>query len=397
MNERIVVSGMGIVSAIGNNVAENWTSLKQQRSGIGKANHFQSVHVAKMPFGEINSSDEQLIEELGWNREKGVSRTTLLALKAFREAIHEAGLTENHLSKNKRIAFISASTVGGMCETDALYQDANLLGTTSKFAAVYEGSNHTFEIARLYGLSGYIDTINTACSSSANAILLGSKLLETNRVDIAIVGGSDCLSKFTVNGFNSLRILSSKACKPFDSERDGLNLGEAAAYLVLQREPDAKVKHAVLSGYGNANDAFHPSATSDDALGPRLTMQKALDKAKIVAADIDYINAHGTGTPNNDSTETFALESIFETVPPFSCTKSYTGHTLAAAGAVEAIYSILCLENNWCAPTLNWSTPLEVYSSKTLTSGLEKELSHVLSNSFGFGGNCTSLLFSKCI
>lgn len=397
MSQRIVVSGMGIISAIGNDVSENWHSLRQQQSGIRFTTHFDSAYAKTLPFGEIDASNSTLRNWVDWETNKPVSRTTLIALKAFQEAIHAAQLSEEQI-KSKRTAFISASTVGGMCETDSLYKDANLMGEASPFVSTYEGSNHTFEIAKVYGIRGYIDTINTACSSASNAILLGAKLIASGRVDRAIVGGVDCLSKFTVNGFNSLRILSENPCKPFDGNRDGLNLGEGAAYLVLERENEASTKHALFSGYGNANDAFHPSATSDQAYGPRATMNLALQMAGLQAHEIDYINAHGTGTPNNDVTETYALEQIFQgNVPPFASTKSYTGHTLAAAGALEAVFSILCLENNWCAPTLNWAEPLEKYSSKTLTTGLEKTLQHVLSNSFGFGGNCTSLIFSKCI
>lgn len=396
MNQRIVVSGMGIISAIGNDLSENWHNLYQQESGIGLAKHFQSVYASTLPFGEIDASNDALKSWVQWNSEKAISRTTLIALKAFQEAVSAAELSNEEI-KSKRTAFISASTVGGMCETDSLYQDANLVGSPSSFINTYEGSNHTFEIARLYGIRGYVDTINTACSSASNAILLGAKLIASGRVDRAIVGGVDCLSKFTVNGFNSLRILSENVCKPFDGSRDGLNLGEGAAYLVLEKESEAKHKHAVLSGFGNANDAFHPSATSDEAFGPCLTMQLALEMAQLEPSSIDYINAHGTGTPNNDVTETFALEKIFQQVPPFASTKSYTGHTLAAAGALEAVYSILCLKHNWCAPTLNWETPMESYTSRTLTTGLDKKLEHVLSNSFGFGGNCTSLIFSACI
>lgn len=396
---RIVVTGMGIVSALGSDVAENWHSLQTLQSGIGKATHFQSAYASVFPFGEIQLSDEELKQDLYWNRERSVSRTTLIALKAFREAIAQAGLSEE-IIQSPRTAFISASTVGGMCQTDALYMDANLTNGISPYINTYEGSQHLYEIVRMYGMRGYTDTINTACSSAANAILLGSRLLESGRADYVIAGGTDCLSKFTVNGFNSLRILSESPCKPFDEERDGLNLGEGAAYLVLEKADTnhSRKEMACLSGYGNSNDAFHPSATSDEAYGPVLAMSQALKKASLEPKAIDYVNAHGTGTPNNDLTESVALQTIFgDTPPPYSSTKAFTGHTLAAAGALEAVFSILALENDWLIPNIHLRTPIQAVPFSPVTESRKEPLKHVLSNSFGFGGNCTSLIFSKCI
>jgi 3-oxoacyl-(acyl-carrier-protein) synthase len=285
-----------------------------------------------------------------------------------------------------------------MCYTDQLYQDANMR-TPSQYVTHYEGSDHGLQLVRLFGMKGITDTINTACSSSANAVALGVRLLETNRADRVIVGGSDCLSKFTVNGFNSLRILSETACTPFDQDREGLSLGEAAAYLVLERM-DAnsnKTCHALVRGFGICNDAFHPSATSDDARGPRMAIELALQRAKLSANQIDCINAHGTGTPNNDETESYAFSKLFSTVPPYSSTKSFTGHTLAAAGAIEAIFSILSLKNNEIYPSLRVFKPIPNFDFQPVThyqSGVQ--INHILSNSFGFGGNCTALIFSSC-
>ncbi len=286
-----------------------------------------------------------------------------------------------------------------MCYTDALYSDANNKGETSDFFSSYEGSNHTLEIVKKYQLKGYTDTINTACSSAANAILLGARLIQTGRADRAVVGGVDCLAKFTVNGFNSLRILNEQPCRPFDEHREGLTLGEGAAYLVLEAENivDEKKKYAEVKGFGNANDAFHPSATSDDARGPLQAMRLALETAGLSPNDIDYINAHGTGTVNNDETESLAFSTLFgETIPPFSSTKSYTGHTLAAAGALEAVISVLSILYQEIYPNLNFETPITGRGLIPVTQWTQNvEINHVMSNSFGFGGNGTSLIFSK--
>jgi 3-oxoacyl-(acyl-carrier-protein) synthase len=248
-----------------------------------------------------------------------------------------------------------------------------------------------------YQIRGFTDTINTACSSSANAIMLGARLIRSGRATRVIVGGVDSLAKYTVNGFNALKILSENPCKPFDVDRDGLNLGEAAAYLVLESEEAASGKkiYAQVAGYGNANDAHHPSAMSDDATGAIACMREAIQSAGICYDQIDYVNAHGTGTQNNDQVELYGLSMLFGHIPPFNSTKSYTGHTLGAAGAVEAIFSILSIRHAELFPSLHVQNPIDTYHSSPIAVFTKKEqVSYVLSNSFGFGGNCTSLVFA---
>lgn len=388
---------MGAISSLGKNVSENHAFLKSGKSGIGKATHFQSVYTESMPFAEIDLSDENLKSILNIN-EKGITRTTLIAIHAFREAIQDAQLTNSEVS-DFETGFISSSTVGGMCYTDQLFHDANQDIEPSEFINSYEGSNHTQFISEKHQIKGYTDTINTACSSSANAILLGARLIQSGRAKRVIVGGADCLSKYTVNGFNSLRILSESPLKPFDKDRDGLTLGEAAAYLVLEDEAlcNNKKKYAELTGFGNSNDAFHPSATSDEAYGPVAAMTAALKEAGIDSSEIDCINAHGTGTPNNDITESYAFSQVFKKVPPFSSTKSFSGHTLSAAGSLEAIFSILSINHSEIYPSLNCRNPIQDFDFQVNRTLIENQsIKHVISNSFGFGGNCTSLVFSAC-
>lgn len=396
---KVFITGIGSISSLGLTVEEQLTNLRNARSGIGKAIYFQSVYTAQLPFAEINAGDDEL-KKLTGCLEKGTTRTTLIAVKAFQEAISDSELSSAQIS-DMRTAFISSSTVGGMCYTDSLYTDANNKGEISEYFSSYEGSNHTLQIVKKYRLRGYTDTINTACSSSANAIMLGSRLIQSGLADRAIVGGADCLAKFTVNGFNSLRILNESPCKPFDEHREGLTLGEGAAYLVLEAEDvvAGKTPYAEVRGFGNANDAFHPSATSGDARGPLKAMRDALQTAGLSPGDIDYINAHGTGTVNNDETESFAFKALFgENVPPFSSTKSFTGHTLAAAGAVEAIISLLSIRYGEIYPNLNFRQSITGYGLIPVTEWKQHiEIKNVLSNSFGFGGNGTSLIFSKCI
>ena len=195
-------------------------------------------------------------------------------------------------------------------------------------------------------------------------------------------------------------ILSDTYNTPFDNERKGLNLGEAAAFLVLESEEVVKKQNkkvlAYVSGYGNANDAFHQTASSENGDGAYLAMQKALKMSSLSTNDIDYINAHGTATPNNDLSEGRAIVRVFENqVPEFSSTKPYTGHTLAAAAAIEAVYSVLALQNNVIFPNLNFKNQMDEFNITPQTTLKEKEINHVLSNSFGFGGNCSTVIFSK--
>lgn len=395
---KVFITGIGTISSLGLNVQENLASLRSGKSGIGKAMHFKSKYTDNLFFAEIDLSDEDLKLRCDVTNEKEMTRTTLIAMHAFSEAIEDAQLSSGELS-SPSTAFISSSTVGGMCYTDHLYADANMNGAPSDYVRSYEGSDHTLRIVRKYEMKGFSDTINTACSSSANAIMLGAKLIKSGRAKRVIVGGSDCLAKYTVNGFNSLMILSEQPCKPFDRNRDGLTLGEAAAYLVLESEDvvEDKRKYAEVSGFGNANDAFHPSATSEEATGPITAMELALRSAKLKADQIDYINAHGTGTPNNDRTEAYAFSQVFRQVPPFNSTKSYTGHTLAASGAIESIFSLLSLTHSELYPSLQCNEPIEEFEFKPIDRYKKNsEIQHVMSNSFGFGGNCTSIILSKC-
>jgi 3-oxoacyl-(acyl-carrier-protein) synthase len=393
--DKIVVTGIGVISAIGNTVLENHLSLRTSLSGMGRLEMLSTQFADKIPFGEVKLSTEYLKQKLG-TQDKGLTRTTLLALHAFNEAIEDASLSEKQISSNDT-ALIGASTVGGMCLTDEMYRDANSTTIASEYLSSYDFASPTLYLQKRFGITGLVNTINTACSSSANAIMHGAKLIKHGYAKRAIVGGTDSLAKFTINGFNSLGILSNEHCRPFDENRKGLNLGEGAAFLVLEKEKDRKNKkaYAELSGYFNANDAFHPSSLSEYGDGPCLSMQGALNFARLSPKDIGFINAHGTGTENNDLVESRAMLKVFTEVPDFASTKSNTGHTLGAAGAIEAVYSILNLHGQEIYARLHFDS---VIPETGLTPNLKytkKNIHHVLSNSFGFGGNCSSLIFSK--
>jgi 3-oxoacyl-(acyl-carrier-protein) synthase len=392
---RIFVTGMGVISAIGDSVDTNRASLIQGKTGIGHSELLTTKYAGALPFGEIKISTQALKENLDAN-EAGTTRTSLLALHALEQAIRNSGLKASEIN-SPGTALIGATTVGGMCLTDELYHDANNRDAGSEYVNSYDCGSVNMYLWKRFHFGGIINTINTACSSSANAIMYGARLIRHGLADRAIVGGVDSLAKFTINGFNSLHILSNGVCAPFDENRNGLNLGEGAGFLVLETEECAVDKrvYAELSGFCNSNDAFHPSSLSENGDGPYIAMQGALQTANLSAGKIDFINAHGTGTENNDEVESRAMIRLFGRPPAFVSTKSYTGHTLGAAGAIEAIYSVLSLCNGELYPQLNFTRPIGATGLIPVASYQKKDMQHVMSNSFGFGGNCSSLIFSK--
>jgi len=281
-----------------------------------------------------------------------------------------------------------------------------LLYTKGKSPVNFINSHHcgftTSYLARYFGLSHYSNTISTACSSAANAIMLGARMIKHNLLDTLLVGGTDALSIFTFNGFRSLMILDQEPCKPFSDNRKGLNLGEGAAFLLIESAESAKRRGVNglcrVSGYGNCNDAFHQTASSPDGRGPFKAMDTAMKNAGLALNEIDYINVHGTGTDNNDLTEGIALKKLFHNnVPDFSSTKSFTGHCLGAAGAIEAVFSAAAILDGEVYSNLRFSNPIKDLELVPVTQYSRKPLNHVLSNSFGFGGCDTSLVFSKAL
>ncbi|MDR2118485.1 MAG: beta-ketoacyl-[acyl-carrier-protein] synthase family protein [Tannerellaceae bacterium] len=397
MTERIFVTGAGIISALGVHKEETFAALREQRSGIAPLFYLKTAHRG-LPAGEVKRTNRDMMRMLGLPETEITTRTSLMGMIAVREALEQAGL----LGKNGlRIALISGTTVGGMDMSEQYYLDFLENDTRNAYIATHDCGACTEMIANHTGVFSMVDTVSTACSSAANAIMLGAMLIRSGRADIAVAGGSECITKFHLNGFKSLMILDPEPCKPFDANRAGLNLGEGAAYVVLESENSVRARNVKplcrLSGYGNACDAFHQTASSPEGEGAFLSMVKALDSAGLSPGDIGYINAHGTGTENNDLSEGIAIRRVFrQHIPPVSSTKSFTGHTTSAAGGVEAVISMLALQHNFIPVNLNFSSPMKELAFVPAT--VEKPalpLQHILSNSFGFGGNDTSLIFSK--
>ncbi|WP_455971868.1 beta-ketoacyl-[acyl-carrier-protein] synthase family protein [Bacteroides congonensis] len=418
---KIYVTGLGIVSGIGIGVSENIEALRQGKHGIGKVTLFPTA--LDVPVSEVKHNNEELKQLLGISPQRTVSRTALLGMVAAKEALEDAGLNQRtsryaqqpsqHIqqppqqdsqqtqqdSQPLRIGFISATSVGGMDLSEHFYESFKENPKRGRLREVisHDCGASTELIASYLGINDFITTISTACSSAANAIMLGARMIKHGLLDAVVVGGTDALCRFTLNGFNSLMILDKAHCRPFDRSRTGLNLGEGAGYLVLQPESSLRrTPYCELSGYANTNEAYHQTGSSPEGDGAFLSMSEAIASSGISPEEIDYINVHGTGTPGNDASEGMALRRIFgEHVPPFSSVKAFIGHTLGASEGIEAVYSVLSLYKGMIYPNLNFTDAMPetgLIPETTFREGIP--VRHVLSNSFGFGGNDSSLLFS---
>ena len=398
MIDPVFVVGVGVISGIGNNVAECLHALEEGKTGIDKIKYLKTNHRDQLPAAEVKLSNDELSAMSGLG--PAVSRTAMLSMVAAREAWDDSGV------KNipaLRTGFVSASTTGGIDKTEEFLPHFLTDNNKGKLKGIinHECGSITTMVAENLGISNHISTISTACSSSANAIMYGARLIRHNLLDAVVAGGTDALTRFTLNGFNNLLVLDGEYCRPFDENRNGLNLGEGAGYVVLVSERVASLlerdPYCALTGYFNANDAYHQTSTSTNGDGPYLAMSGALEMSGLQPQEIDYINLHGTGTQNNDSSEGAAIQRLFHPhYPKMSSTKSFTGHTLGASAGVEAVFSVLALHHGIIYPNLRLQTPMSAFPFVPETAfSRQPGLKHVLSNSVGFGGNCSSLTFSK--
>jgi 3-oxoacyl-[acyl-carrier-protein] synthase-1 len=398
MGKEVCITGAGVVSALGIGKERTLDALRNQRSGLDRVRFLETMHTG-FPVGEVKYSNDELREQLSIPPSEAYIRSSLLAIPAVGEALRQAGLAGERSSRN--IAFLSGLTVGGMDQTENMYADFLTNQTKNDYIELNDCGACTEQIADYFGGFRMVSTIVTACSSSANTLMMAADLIRTGRADMVVAGGTECLSRYHVNGFHTLMILDQHACRPFDRDRAGINLGEGAGYLVLESMESARKRGVSpvgkLSGYYNACDAFHATASSPDGLGPYLAMKGAVENAGLKPEDIDYLNAHGTGTPNNDLTEGLAVMRLFgEKTPPLSSIKAYTGHTTSAAGGFEAVVSLLAIEHNFLPVNKNFRHRIEEHSFTPVTHpDPVRPIRHVLSNSFGFGGNDSAIILSK--
>ena len=395
----IVITGEGVLCAIGLDKPSVLASLKSKHTGIGTMKHLCSSH-KELPVGEVPLSNDDMRNMLGLTEIGFINRTTLMGMLAVRQALEDAGIDSEIIKERSlRSVLVSGTTVAGMDITERFFKDFENSDEVLQCLKTHSAGSCTRLIADYFGFFTKYTTISTACSSAANALMLGARMLTEREADIVVAGGTEALSLFHLNGFNSLMILDHEPCRPFDANRAGLNLGEGAAYVVMETVDGASRRgrkpHAYLTGFGNACDAYHQTASSDNGEGAYLAMTEALQMAGLKPEDIQYVNAHGTGTPNNDLSESMALKRVFEShMPLVSSTKAFTGHTTSASGSIESVICLMALKYQFVPANLGWSKAME--DGIVPTMGIDSyPLHNVVCNSFGFGGNDSSLVFSR--
>ncbi|HEY2324432.1 MAG TPA: beta-ketoacyl-[acyl-carrier-protein] synthase family protein [Thermoanaerobaculia bacterium] len=393
-NVRIAVTGAGIICAIGRDKAEVWRSIRESRDGIGKLTRLAGETFPTNLAAEVL---EELPMPIGKREAKRLSRTDRLALVAANEAIEQA--SGNAPLPRERAIVATGTSTGGLLEGEEYFFERLVRGRVrARVSRVVQQptSGPSDAVANAFGLGGGAISNATACASAGAAIGIAADNLRSRHADVAIAGGSDALCRLTYSGFNVLQAVDEAPCTPFDANRKGITLGEGAAYLVLERWEDAVARGATilaeLCSYGASCDAHHPTAPAEDGRGAEAAMRAALAEAHV--SGVDYVNAHGTGTLLNDSAESLAIISVLGATAPVSSSKSYFGHTLGASGALEAVISILALQEQLAPPTLrlrNAAAALDYIPDTPRPMPME----HVLSNTFGFGGSNVSLLFRR--
>lgn len=366
---KVAITGIGIISALGVGAEQNRENLLAGKSRVAPAEILRTEH-KEWPVGEVGLSNAQLARLAGQDENALISRNALLGMIALKEAIADSRLSKDMLS---RMQLLNGTTVGGMDLTEQYYKEWKQGDYTHLDTILqHEAGMTATMLQQCFGLADST-TISTACSSALNAIVTGVMLIRAGIAKRVIAGGTEALTRFHLNGFGALGILSKSICKPFDAERDGINLGEGAAYVVLEDAEEAKKRgakiYAYVAGYGNRCDAYHATASSPEGDGAYEAMAQAVRMSSLDYSQIKYLNAHGTATPNNDASEMRAIERLYgENMPLTESTKPLTGHTTSASGSIELCFTV-------------WRMSANGYR-------------YAMSNAFGFGGNDTSIILS---
>ena len=379
------VTAYAALNALGNTTRDVIASLHAGRSGLGPC-------PLELPFETPTGTVADPLPTLPAALAAWDSRTTRLAVAGLAEIAPAIARAVARYGAD-RVALIVGTTTSGLSRTEDAYHERQRTGALPLDYELHQ--QHSFgavmeALRRVTGIGGPCFAVSTACSASAKAVGSAQRLLATNAVDAAVVGGVDALSQTTLRGFHSLQILSPVFCRPFSKERRGINIGEGAAYLLLERQGDAAVR---LLGVGESSDAHHMSAPDPTGEGARAAMAAALAQAGRTPDDVDYINAHGTGTRLNDLSEGLAVASLFGARAPIASTKGCTGHLLGAGGATEAIFSIVAIEQGWIPRSVGADPVDDALGVQVPLARLDRPCRNVISNSFAFGGNNVSLLF----
>ena len=384
-------------SCLGPGLASTLSALRGHKGGLAACN-FETVTDLATYIGQVAGVDEAALPERLGEFDCRNNRLAWLGLQqdGFANAV-EAAIGRHG---RRRVGIVLATSTSGILQTEQAYRRRNPEGGALPEDFIYRTTHNTYSVADFvrtcFGLEGPAVVVSTACSSSAKVFASAARMMAAGLIDAAIVGGVDSLCLTTLYGFNSLELLSSEPCRPFDVRRKGLSIGEAAAFILLERPAASLDADAVLLlGAGESSDAYHMSSPHPEGLGARMAMSAALGAAGLQEGDIDYINLHGTATPSNDAAEGKAVAALFGERVPCSSTKGATGHTLGAAGGLEAIISALALQDGFLPGGVNTTQPDPALPVQYLTANRETAPRRVLSNSFGFGGTNCSLVLGR--
>lgn len=390
----LLLSHFTVTSCIGIGLQQTLDALLQARQAL-KPCDFETVDLPTF-IGEVEGVNDIKMRDGMAEYDCRNNRLAQLGLEqdGFSDAVNAAAAKYGH----ERIGVFLGTSTSGILETELAFRHRDKSTGALPEDFIYDKTQNTYSVTdftrQYFKLTGPAVVVSSACSSSAKVFSVARRMIEAGLIDAAIVGGVDTLCLTTLYGFNSLGLLSTQACRPYDITRDGISIGEAAAFALLERpSADFDKDAVVLLGIGESSDAYHMSSPHPDGLGAKLAMQQALQSANLAPTDIDYINLHGTATQSNDAAEAKAVTAVFTQVVPCSSSKGATGHTLGAAGAVEAVICALALQHGFIPGGLNTK---EVDAELKLDYRLENQqiaLKHVMSNSFGFGGTNCSLIF----
>jgi 3-oxoacyl-[acyl-carrier-protein] synthase-1 len=390
------ITDFTVVSALGAGINANWDSLNNSRSGLRPCEIFDITDLNTW-VGEVDGLDTALHEKEWSHFDCRNNRLAHMGLHqdGFLESVQDALERYGH----DRVGVFMGTSTSGIHQTELAYLARKSNNAKLPDWYQYETTHNTFsitEFVRSYtGCEGICEAISTACSSSAKVFASAYRAIHSGLCDAAVVGGVDSLCLTTLYGFNSLQLVSQDICRPSDINRSGLSIGEAAGFALLERPQNAD--YLALLGYGESSDAYHMSSPHPDGDGAVLAMQHALNIAGLEPGDIDYINLHGTATPANDLSEAIAINRLFGHSIPCSSTKGWTGHTLGAAGILEAVFSLLCLQHGFMPKSLNTQQVDPDIKINILTENNSQSVHKVLSNSFGFGGSNCSLIFGATL